>query len=503
MAESEALEKYLNIAQNEQDASIIANKIDCIENPKERTEIRGIFCDELIYSITGGCMEYVKDRKQLKKNSLVKEFLKNVEKIPKDNPFLWAMQGIFSDNEKAYNANLDKYLDYLIKNADAKYGEEDVIDLLVEPFKNAFPNSWLKISEKISEYCLDNGTHELPHLMYKLYTRQSDDEAEEILLDFIQEYPDIVSAREYLALIYMNLKKWNNAIAYFESVPEPVIFGNIMADYYFNLAICYGYAKDYMNEEEMYRKCLEIEPQYPYANNNLGYCLYKQKRYLDAKKVFETILEENMDLPYAANNYIRTLISLGRYKDAKSVVHSKKYKISKTFVDKLKKLPSTNERIKKSLNEPDPEYSDSGSIMLDEKSLSIKGSQFSAEKILEDELTARIEAGMPVFDKNLKIYKRKGSYGRQFIIPIGRLDLLCEDDDGNLYIIELKKDSGYDDAYEQTAEYLNWFENNEISKGKKVFGIICLNDPTKELLDKVHADARMEVYEYRISYLKR
>jgi len=45
------------------------------------------------------------------------------------------------------------------------------------------------------------------------------------------------------------------------------------------------------------------------------------------------------------------------------------------------------------------------------------------------------------------MYRREGKYGRQFIIPIGRLDLLCEDEEGNLYIIELKKDSGYDDAF--------------------------------------------------------
>lgn len=61
---------------------------------------------------------------------------------------------------------------------------------------------------------------------------------------------------------------------------------------------------------------------------------------------------------------------------------------------------------------------------------------------------------------NIRVYKRKGEYGRQYIIPIGRLDLLCEDSQGNLYIVELKKDSGYDDAYKQIAAYLDWFEKN-------------------------------------------
>ena len=37
-------------------------------------------------------------------------------------------------------------------------------------------------------------------------------------------------------------------------------------------------------------------------------------------------------------------------------------------------------------------------------------------------------------------------------------------------------------------------------KGKKVYGIICLNSPTKQLIDKVHADKRMRLFEYQISY---
>ena len=89
----------------------------------------------------------------------------------------------------------------------------------------------------------------------------------------------------------------------------------------------------------------------------------------------------------------------------------------------------------------------------------IKRQQFSSEKVLEDELTARIEAGYEVFGQRLKIYQRTGDfYGRQYPIANGkwRLDLLCEEPSGNLVVIELKKDSGYDDPYEQTKNYVEW-----------------------------------------------
>lgn len=84
----------------------------------------------------------------------------------------------------------------------------------------------------------------------------------------------------------------------------------------------------------------------------------------------------------------------------------------------------------------------------------------------------------------LRIYQKRGVYGRQFVLRNGRLDILGIDTAGDLYVIELKKDSGYDDAYAQTREYIDWIEEDVAVKGQRVFGIICLNDPTKDLIEK-------------------
>lgn len=40
----------------------------------------------------------------------------------------------------------------------------------------------------------------------------------------------------------------------------------------------------------------------------------------------------------------------------------------------------------------------------------------------------------------------------------------------------------------------------ETEEGKKVYGIIGLNNPTKELISRVHNDKRMRLFEYQISY---
>ena len=122
------------------------------------------------------------------------------------------------------------------------------------------------------------------------------------------------------------------------------------------------------------------------------------------------------------------------------------------------------------------------------------------ENLLEDELVQRMEIGIPVFGMPLRIYQKRGVYGRQFVLRNGRLDILGIDTAGDLYVIELKKDSGYDDAYAQTREYIDWIEEDVAVKGQRVFGIICLNDPTKDLIEKVKADDQMRLFEYSISY---
>ena len=71
---------------------------------------------------------------------------------------------------------------------------------------------------------------------------------------------------------------WNNAIAYFERIETPVFF--YQDSIYWLTAWSYGKVKNYVKEEQYYRKCLELFPEGEYTLNNLGYSLYKQKKYI-------------------------------------------------------------------------------------------------------------------------------------------------------------------------------------------------------------------------------
>lgn len=495
MTYDEALKYYQDNFPVDMSCIAISEKINAIKRNEDAEELRKIFCDNLLFTITRGFIKYSDD--YFVKSDLVDIFKSHVQKLSKESCFLWSVYYYFCRDYKNCIECLKKAIANIFAGNDEEINEVLIIECFQEPFKQGFEGFWEVVCTELQKYVSETSILDLCELFKKFYTASSNEIIADELGVFIQKYPDFVSPKELLASTYQDMGMWKNAIACLENIKQPVLFFD--SDLYFMMAWAYGKCKELENEEECYRKCLEIFPDAINATNNLAYCLYKQKKYIEAKSLLEKCIENKKDLPFSANNYVRVLVALGRNADAKKFIKNNEFKISKLLKDKVDQLDNTNTRLKKIdlIEELDENAVSSKGNKMD---LSVKRQQFSSEKILEDELTARLEAGMPVFGKNLNIYRKYGVYGRQYRIPVGRLDLLCEDMEGNLYIIELKKDSGYDDAYKQTAAYLDWFESNNIAKGKKVFGIICLNSPTKELIEKVHSDERMKLYEYQISY---
>ena len=222
--------------------------------------------------------------------------------------------------------------------------------------------------------------------------------------------------------------------------------------------------------------------------------MYKQKKYSEAKAVFEKCITDNRDADFASNNLVRTLLATGEADEARKFIKNSKIHISKELVRRAEKTvqKAASEKI---------ELTDEENAQINKTvNIGVKKYQFSSEKILEDELVSRMESGVPVFGFPLKVYQAKGAYGRQYIIPRGRIDILAVDDKGDYYVIELKKDSGYDDAYAQTKAYVDWIQKHLAKSKHKTYGIICLNSPTKQLIEKVRNDNLIKLFEYNISY---
>lgn len=475
------------------DKRIMDMKTDCTD------AVRELFCNELLDAI---CKWNKREDKDV--------FCRHASLMSDSSAYFKAMLAFYEgrnhDCVTYIQASFEQLFDKVSSSpAEHVVTEEILATWYFAPMKEAFPGFWRSVENIVSQYAHETGVIELCSVICDYYECKTGEDAVGLLSNYICQFPTFILPKELLGLTYYELGMWNNAIAYFEAIEGKNLFiSDGLLQFY--TAFCFGKLKNTKQEEKYYRLALDIDPDVPITLNNLAHCLLKQKKYIEAKKLLEVCLDISPDDSYASNNYIRVLLSLGRNKDAKDFLKTRS-RVSSSLKRKVESANNSNAK----LSQPtvpdavdcDDNEGEQSELLTRGPLLAERKQQFSSEKLLEDELTARIESGMEVFGMNLKMYRRKGEYGRQYIIPVGRLDLLCEDGIGNLYVIELKKDSGYDDAYEQTAMYLDWFERTHFAKEKSVYGIICLNSPTQALLDKVHKDKRMRLFEYQISYIER
>ena len=485
--------------------------IEYIEKNKNTENIEALLehcCNVLLDGIQRMFHKYDKYFDEYKNNhpaetNFLKLYLKAAEYIPNGKLLYYkAVSEFFKGNKK-------KTIEYLkqeytpINWTGPNFSIDDFGYSFAGPFKEAFDVFWEETYKILSAIPTENGVLELCKAMPLFYNSTDAAKSCTALEEVLTLAPDSMFVKEVLAINYYNANMWGNAVAMFEQI-ETVPLLLFEDRLYFMMAWCYGKLKELSSEITAYETSIEIFPEGPYAMNNLGYAYYKAKQYNKALECFQKCIDNKWDLNTAVNNYVRTLLALKRFKDAKAFAKNSPHKINKTLLEKIANAENTNKRISADKPIVETEHEESEVVIEADVGIGIKKQQFSSEKILEDELMHRIESGIEVFGKKLKIYRRKGIFGRQYILSNGRRpDLLAEDSEGNLYVIELKKDSGYDDAYEQTVDYLKWFDENWSGKVKNVYGIICLNNPTQDLLNKVHKNKRIRVFEYQISYTER
>ena len=498
-------EQYQKLVDENQNISWIdlAKKLPVRQDKKNY--FRDRFCSDMLYEYCAGWSIYSKRLSAYDKDW--RQFIcETVEKLPKNHHYLWGVYHFFNGDYK----NVERCLNEWFQDLNVVYDEFSFAKNLLTDFKNAYPCFWKNLAARFKKIgCTE--AEELANLFEAYYSAATDEQREEILLNHIHAYPNQILPKEFLAFLYEDMKLWYNAIQIFEQVKGKSVFW-FESDIYFQLGWCYGKVKEYPAEEENYRRCLEIAPEYPNALNNFGYCLYRQRRLDEAEKIFLQCLDEERDLPYPANNLVRTYLAGGKIDAAKKFIASGKFKVDKSLVKRVKnyspKKISSEQNFTQLKFFLDDSPDDTETISERRKNSDEPSTQqFANEKILEDEIVARIESGEEIFGLKLKIYRRDGDfYGRQYPFSDGkknyRIDILCEDERGNFYIIELKKDSGYGDAYSQIKTYVDYFERRRARQGKKVFGILCLNSPTENLLQRVRADNRIRVFEYKISYVE-
>ena len=364
-----------------------AKKINSL-NHKNKIYFQRKMLDDALNQYCGNYFYYpAKDNEFC--SGLKKIILETIKLLPKDYDFWWEVYYFFKGDYK----NLEKLLDNAFEKADKKYFAENPVDevafvqdyLIV--YKNAYRGFYKKMAERFKKLNCTEAENLCNLFEDYYYSCKTDDEKENLLVNYIQDNPETILAKEFLGYIYEDKKLWYNAIAIFEQVAGKSVF-YYFAEIYFNLAWCYGKVREYSAEEEYYRKCLEEAPNYGWALNNLGWSLYKQKKFADAEKIFLQCLNEERDKEeqkFSANNLVRVYLQTGEIAKAKKIIESKKYKIDKLWIKRVNNYSAKN------ISTDETDFEEEGSsenkkfVVNDE----VKREQFTSEKILEDEIVAR------------------------------------------------------------------------------------------------------------------
>ncbi|MGI6688407.1 MAG: endonuclease NucS domain-containing protein [Christensenellales bacterium] len=460
------------------------------------------FANELLLSFSGGKFRLL----PLKEYRSIEEFL-SLEILLRDPS--WENKDIFvafyeliNDNKQGVQDRLTRYLTMISEENGELFNCDSFVGTFLTPFKNAYRGFWNWLGGKLDELKLaEEGISELCFSIELFYYSENSDEIIESLLPFLRSYPKLNVVKELLGYTYYEQKMWKNAIAYYEMVYHDDKSAGI--EFYdwiaFKLAWSYSSEKNHDQAARYYEEVLKIFPKAPYAKNNLGLSFLELKKYEKALEIFDECISENIDTPYCYNNKVRTLLASGRETEALAFAkaNQQRGKVGKSILQRAE-----NAVKRKSQNLHIDETEINQSVPEREKTVAdVKKYRFSSERILEDELVQRLNNHGQVFGLDLHIYDKPGDfYGRQYPIHKGRIDLLTVDKKGDFHIIELKKDDGYGDVYQQMRTYMKWVKKHKAQKDQNVYGIICLNNPKKDLIRQVQREPDIRLFEYSIAY---
>ena len=98
----------------------------------------------------------------------------------------------------------------------------------------------------------------------------------------------------------------------------------------------------------------------------------------------------------------------------------------------------------------------------------------AVSKVLESEIEDSIKSNPEILEEGLKLVRP------QYPTPVGPIDILCKDKNGNFVVIELKRGKESDKVVGQIQRYMAWVSEN-LAKNKQVRGIIALKEYDQKL----------------------
>jgi len=88
---------------------------------------------------------------------------------------------------------------------------------------------------------------------------------------------------------------------------------------------------------------------------------------------------------------------------------------------------------------------------------------------------------------------------QEYSTPVGYIDILCKDKDGNFVVIEIKREEDTDKVVGQIQRYMSWIKENIAEKERKeVKGVIVVKEIDKKLEHSVKGSGfKIEIKEFK------
>lgn len=161
-----------------------------------------------------------------------------------------------------------------------------------------------------------------------------------LLRDVLEKDPQWSWAWAIIGFIYYGQKNWTMALDAFRHALEDEFAQK--AGLFFDAAWSAGQIKDLDAQLQYYRRCVELAPDFQYAQNNLGLCLNRKKCFAQAEPYLRYALEHDENKKYACRNLFETFERLGKSDELYNLVRQYPENFqTKYYRERLKKIART------------------------------------------------------------------------------------------------------------------------------------------------------------------
>ncbi len=165
-----------------------------------------------------------------------------------------------------------------------------------------------------------------------------------LLRDILEKDPQWTWAWAEIGNIYSNQKKWEQAL---DAYQHAAVDKQTHCDWlFFEAAWAAGQIKNWDTAIEYNQYCIDLNPAYPYAQNNLGWNLNRQKRYAEAEPYLRYAVDHDEDNKNPCRNLFDSLEKLGKIEDLFDLVlqYPEQFR-TKYYRERLRKIGERNKLV--------------------------------------------------------------------------------------------------------------------------------------------------------------